>query len=80
MLQFFSIIFDGLGSVIWHMFVVSQYFKGQFYNLSNEQQFETGTFCQRDHPFMMLAFLMGEGVKNWPNLLMDSSKKLPTGS
>ena len=26
---------------------------------------------------MMLAFLRGGGVKNWPNLLTDSSKKLP---
>ena len=25
------------------------------------------------------AFFGGEGVKNWPNMLTDSSKKLPTG-
>ena len=32
----------------------------------------------RDHPFKMSACLRGGGVKNWPNLPMDSSKKLPT--
>ena len=32
----------------------------------------------RDHPFKTLAFLGGGGVKNLPNLLTDSSKKLPT--
>ena len=31
----------------------------------------------RGCPFQMLAFL-GGGVKNWSNLLMESSKKLPT--
>ena len=31
----------------------------------------------RDHPFKTLAFFRGEGVKNLPNLLTDSSKKLP---
>ena len=30
-----------------------------------------------DHPFKTSAFLRGEGVKNWPNLTTDSSKKLP---
>ena len=32
----------------------------------------------RDHPFKTSACLRGEGVKNLPNLLMDSCKKLPT--
>ena len=31
-----------------------------------------------DHPIKMSAFLMGGGVKNWPNLPTDNSKKLPT--
>ena len=30
------------------------------------------------HPFKTSAFYRG-GVKNWPNLPMDRSKKLPTG-
>ena len=37
------------------------------------------TFLQRDHPFKTSAFFRGRGVKNWPNLPTDSSKKLPTG-
>ena len=32
----------------------------------------------RDHPFKTSARLRGGGVKNWPNLPTDSSKKLPT--
>ena len=36
------------------------------------------TFTLRDHPFKTSAFLMAGTVKNLPNLLMDSSKKLPT--
>ena len=32
----------------------------------------------RDHPFKTSAHLRGGGVKNWPNLPTDSSKKLPT--
>ena len=32
----------------------------------------------RGHPFKTLAFFKWGGVKNWPNLPMDSSKKLPT--
>ena len=32
----------------------------------------------RDHPFKTSAFLIGGGVKNWPNLPANSSKKLPT--
>ena len=32
----------------------------------------------RDHPFKTSACLRGGGVKNWPNLPTDSSKKLPT--
>ena len=32
----------------------------------------------RDHPLKMSAFFRGGGVKNLPNLPMDSSKKLPT--
>ena len=32
----------------------------------------------RDHPFKTSAFLRRGGVKNLPNLPMDSSKKLPT--
>ena len=31
-----------------------------------------------DHPFKTSARLRGGGVKNWPNLPTDSSKKLPT--
>ena len=31
-----------------------------------------------DHPFKTSALLRGGGVKNLPNLPMDSSKKLPT--
>ena len=31
-----------------------------------------------DHPFKTSAFFMGGGVKNWPKLPTDSSKKLPT--
>ena len=31
-----------------------------------------------DHPFKTSACLRGGGVKNWPNLPTDSSKKLPT--
>ena len=31
-----------------------------------------------DHPFKTSAFLRGGGVKNWPNLSQDSSKKLLT--
>ena len=30
-----------------------------------------------DHPLMTSAFFSGGGVKNLPNLPMDSSKKLP---
>ena len=30
------------------------------------------------HDCKTSAFLRGEGVKNWPNLSTDSSKKLPT--
>ena len=30
-----------------------------------------------DHPFKMSAFFRGEGVKNLPNLLTDSTKTLP---
>ena len=33
----------------------------------------------RDHPFKTSAFFRGGGVKNWPNLPTDNSKKLPTG-
>ena len=32
----------------------------------------------RDHPFKTSAFFRGGGVKNLPNLPMNSSKKLPT--
>ena len=32
----------------------------------------------RDHSFKTSARLRGGGVKNWPNLPTDSSKKLPT--
>ena len=32
----------------------------------------------RDHPFKTSACLRGGGVKNWPNLPTDSSKKMPT--
>ena len=32
----------------------------------------------RDHPFKTSAHTRGGGVKNWPNLPTDSSKKLPT--
>ena len=32
----------------------------------------------RDHSFRTSPFLRGGGVKNWPNLPTDSSKKLPT--
>ena len=40
---------------------------------------EIFTFWLRDHPFKTLAICRGEGgVKNWSNLPMDSSKKLPT--
>ena len=36
-------------------------------------------YCHlRDHPFKTSAHLRGGGVKNWPNLPTDSSKKLPT--
>ena len=31
----------------------------------------------RDHPFKTSPFFRGGGVKNWPNLPTDSSKKLP---
>ena len=31
-----------------------------------------------DHPFKTSAICRGGGVKNWPNLPTDSSKKLPT--
>ena len=31
----------------------------------------------RDHPFKTLACFRGGGVKNWPNLPTDSTKKLP---
>ena len=31
-----------------------------------------------DHSFKTSACLRGGGVKNWPNLPTDSSKKLPT--
>ena len=34
----------------------------------------------RDHPAKMSACLRGGGVKNLPNLPMDSCKKLPTVS
>ena len=30
--------------------------------------------------FKTLAFFWGRGVKNWPNLLKDSSEKLSTGA
>ena len=33
----------------------------------------------RNHSFKMLSFFRGGGVKNWPNLLPDKSKKLPSG-
>ena len=33
----------------------------------------------RDHPFKMLAFFRGGGVKNITNLQPDTSKNLPTG-
>jgi hypothetical protein len=29
--------------------------------------------CFRDHPFKTTAFLRSGGVKNWPNLPMDST-------
>ena len=32
----------------------------------------------RDHPFKTSACLRVGGVKNWPKLPTDSSKKLPT--
>ena len=32
----------------------------------------------RDHPFKTSACFRGGGVKNLPNLPMDSTKKLPT--
>ena len=32
----------------------------------------------RDHPFKTSAFLRGVGVKNWPNLPTNSSKKTAT--
>ena len=32
-----------------------------------------------DHPFKTSAFFKGGGVKKWPNLTTDSSKKLPKG-
>ena len=32
----------------------------------------------KDHPFKTSACLRGGGVKNWPNLPTDSSKKLTT--
>ena len=40
---------------------------------------EMGQKRIRDHPFKTSAFFRGGGVKNWPNLLTDSSKKLPMG-
>ena len=38
----------------------------------------THIFDLRDHSFKTSACLRGGGVKNWPNLPTDSSKKLPT--
>ena len=35
-------------------------------------------FVLRDHPFKTSACFRGGGVKNWPNLQTDSTKKLPT--
>jgi hypothetical protein len=32
----------------------------------------------KNHPLKTSAFFRGRGVKNWPNLPTDSSKKLPT--
>ena len=32
----------------------------------------------RNHPFKTSACFRGGGVKNWPNLPTDSTKKLPT--
>ena len=41
--------------------------------------FKVGNFrLFRDHPFKTSALLRGGGVKNLPNLLTDSSKKMPS--
>ena len=34
---------------------------------------------EKDHPFKTSAFLGGGGVKNWPKLFTDSSKKTADG-
>ena len=46
--------------------------KFTFFN-KNQNAFSPG-----DHPFKTSACHRGGGVKNWPNLPTDSSKKLPT--
>ena len=42
-----------------------------------EKYLKISAFSIGDHPFKMSAFFKGGGVKNLPNLPMDSSKKLP---
>ena len=42
-------------------------------------RFFFGKICIRDHPFKTSACLKGGGVKNWPNLPTDSSKKTADG-
>ena len=48
--------------------------------MDNWTQIYGATICHllRDHSFKTSACLRGGGVKNWPNLPTDSSKKLPT--
>ena len=48
-----------------------------YYLLLFENCTKPGTVL-RDHPSKTSAFFRGGGVKNLPNLLMDSSKKLTT--
>ena len=52
-----------------------------FYMNKISQQGEMTRQCWywMDHPFKMSTFLRGEGVKNWPNLPTDSSKKTADG-
>jgi hypothetical protein len=40
---------------------------------------KNGPHSFRDHPLKTSAFFRGEGVKNWPKLPIDSSKKTAAG-
>ena len=50
-----------------------------YYTEGKWQKASFDGFVHRDYPFKTSAFLWGEGVKNWPNLPTDSSKKTADG-